>query len=36
MEEEKKDEINGLVKIPRTSFMKEGGGYVSDFDFSGF
>lgn len=35
MEPKKKDENSQLVKMPRTSFMKEGG-YVSDFDFSGY
>ena len=33
MEEWNKDEINRLDKVPSTSLMKEGGGYISDFNF---
>ncbi len=36
MEEGNKNEISGLVQISGNNFMKEGGGYISDFDFSGF
>lgn len=36
MEESNKDKIKRKVKVPSTSLMKEGGGYISDFPFSRF
>ena len=36
MEEDKIGEDNEIFKVSKTSFMNEGGGYVSDFEQSKF